>query len=510
MHVVMAAAEAVPFAKTGGLADVLGALPRALQRLGVDVTVVLPAYAVISRRGFSVQRLDIELEIPIANRILTGGVLATTLHETIPVYLIEAEQYFDRAGLYGTPSGDYPDNAERFAFFGRAIPALLQHLGAPHILHCHDWQTALAPVFLRLDAARYPSLVGVKTVQTVHNLGYQGLFERTHWPLLNLDWRYFTADWLEFYGRINYLKGGLVAADALTTVSPTYAREIQTRELGYGLEGLLRQRRSDLLGILNGVDYRDWNPEHDPFIAARYSANDPAGKLACKVDLQQTIGLPCSPKTPLIGIVSRLAAQKGFDLLAEVVPAMLQRHNLQLAILGTGDDQYARLLGDLRAQFPRQLAVRIGFDEPLAHKIEAGSDIFLMPSRYEPCGLNQIYSLRYGTVPVVHATGGLEDTIAEFDHETGSGTGFKFKSYTASALRACLERALDLYGSPDWPTIRRNGMRADFSWDRSAQAYMDLYRRIRPDASLTESLPITAGCGNPERQDHAGRGRRTP
>ena len=482
MRVVMAAAEGVPFAKTGGLADVLGALPRALRRLGVQVSVVLPAYSCISRQRFAVQRLDLELAVPLANRILSAGVLTTTLDDDIPVYLIEADQYFARPGLYGTPAGDYPDNAERFAFFCRAIPALLDHLGAPHILHCHDWQTALAPVFVRLDAPRYPRLGRMRLVQTVHNAGYQGLFDRSYWPLLNLDWRYFTPDWIEFYGRINYLKGGLVTADTLTTVSPTYAREIQTAELGYGLEGVLRARRAALLGILNGVDYREWNPEHDRFIAAPYSADNLAGKVACKADLQRVMGLAATPTTPLIGIVSRLAGQKGFDLIAEIAPALLRR-NVQMVVLGTGDKPYERLLMDLQAIQPGRFAARVAFDDALAHKIEAGSDIFLMPSRYEPCGLNQIYSLRYGTVPVVRATGGLEDTIHEFEPQTGMGTGFKFKPYTAAALLDCLERALALYRTPDWPTIRRNGMRADFSWDRSAQAYAALYSRVQPDAA---------------------------
>ena len=480
MRVVMAAAESVPFAKTGGLADVLGALPRALRRLGVEVAVIIPGHAAIAREQFALTRLEGELNVPVATRIVTAGILHTRLSDGVDVYLIEADQYFGRPNLYGTAAGDYPDNAERFAFFSRAIPALLLHLGAPHILHCHDWQAALAPVFLRLDAGRYPGLGGVRVVQTVHNIGYQGLFDRSHWPLLNLDWKYFTPEWLEFFDRINYLKGGLVAADTLTTVSPTYAREVQTREFGYGLEGVLHQRRADLLGILNGVDYAEWNPAHDPYTAAPYSADDPSGKAACKVDLQQAAGLPAAPTTPLIGIVSRLADQKGFDLIAEIAPRLLDR-NLQMVVLGTGDAHYQRLLADLHYRYPDRLALHIAFDNGLAHKIEAGSDIFLMPSRYEPCGLNQIYSLRYGTIPVVRATGGLEDTINEFDPETGAGTGFKFKPYTAVALLECLERALDLYGTPDWPTIRQNAMRADFSWDRSAQTYLDLYRRIRPD-----------------------------
>jgi len=478
MRVVMAASEAVPFAKTGGLADVVGALPRALKRLGVDVSVVIPAYTSISADRFALRRTEWTLSVPVSNRTITAGVLESKLDGDIPVYLIEADQYFARPGLYGTPDGDYLDNAERFAFFGRAIPALLTLVGAPDVLHCHDWQTALAPVFLRADAGRYPQLERTRTVLTIHNLGYQGLFWHFDWHLLNIDWRYFTPAYLEFYGKANYLKGGIVCADAITAVSPTYAEEIQTPAFGHGLEGVLVARRQALTGILNGVDYDEWSPERDAYIVQQYSVDDLSGKGACKKDLQTRTGLPVDAKIPVIGIVSRLADQKGFDLLAEIAPQLL-RKRVQLVVLGSGDAKYHELFQDLAQKWHKRLAVHIGFDNALAHKIEAGSDMFVMPSRYEPCGLNQIYSLRYGTIPIVRATGGLQDTITNFDAATQSGTGFKFTDYTAAALLACVESALDTYRTPRlWSALVRTAMQADFSWTRSAAAYAELYRNI--------------------------------
>jgi starch synthase len=485
MRVVMAASEVVPYAKTGGLADVVGALPHALWRLGVDVAVIMPKYQSITPERFPLRRTEWTLQVPVSSQVVSAGVLQSELDDEVPVYLVEADQYFARSGLYGTAGGDYLDNAERFAFFGRAVPALLQHLGAPDVLHCHDWQTAMAPVFLRTDPARYPDLGRVRSVLTVHNLGYQGLFWHFDWHLLNIDWRYFTAEWLEFYGKINYLKGGIVCADAITTVSPTYAQEIQTPEFGHGLDGVLVARRDALTGILNGVDYEEWSPEHDAHVAARYSADDLSAKTACKADLQAAVDLPVDAKVPLIGLVSRLADQKGFDLIATIAPQLL-RKRLQIVVLGSGDAHYQELLLDLQRQFKKRLAVRIAFDNTLAHKIEAGSDMFLMPSRYEPCGLNQMYSLRYGTIPIVHATGGLQDTIVEFNARNGQGTGFKFAAYTADALMACIDRALRAYrAEKPWGTLMRNAMHADFSWDRSAAAYADLYRRLCAGASVS-------------------------
>ncbi|MFN8626489.1 MAG: glycogen synthase GlgA [Candidatus Binatia bacterium] len=478
MHVVMAASEAVPFVKTGGLGDVVGTLPGALKRLGIEVSVILPAYHTLTLDGLSPRRTGWRLRVPVSDRRVTADVLATHTADDVQVYLIEADRYFARTGLYGTAGGDFLDNAERFAFFSRAVPALLPYLDSVDVLHCHDWQTALAPVFLRADASRYPDLSHVRTVLTIHNVGYQGIFWHLDWHLLNLDWQFFAPNWLEFHGKINYLKGGIVSADAVTTVSPTYAREIQTPEFGCGLEGVLADRRAVLVGILNGADYGEWSPEHDRHIAAPYSVDDLRGKAACKADLQAAAGLPMRPEQPLIGIVSRLAAQKGFDLLGESAAELLHRH-IQMVVLGSGDASYERQFRDLAHRHRNRLAVRIAFDNALAHKIEAGSDLFLMPSRYEPCGLNQIYSLRYGTIPVVRATGGLADTVTDYDPASGNGTGFAFVEYSGAALSACVDRALHTYGRPEaWLSLVRNAMQADFSWERSARAYIDLYRRV--------------------------------
>jgi len=474
----MASSEVAPFAKTGGLGDVLGVLPRALRRLGVEVAVVMPAYSTIPRDRFELRPTGWTVSAPVSNRTIAASVLQADLGEGVPLYLIPADQYFDRSNLYGTATADYPDNAERFAYFSRAVLAVLPHLGPPDLLHCHDWQTALVPAFLRADAGRYPDLGHVRTLQTIHNLGYQGIFWALDWHLLNLGGQYFSADWLEFYGNINYLKAGLVSADALTTVSPTYAQEIQTPPFGYGLDGVLVSRRSALTGILNGADYGEWSPDVDRFIAAPYSRTNLRGKATCKADLQATLGLPTEPDVPLLGIVSRLADQKGFDLLTAIAPDLLQRP-LQLVVLGSGDARYQTQLQDLAAAHPQRLAVRIAFDNTLAHQIEAGSDVFLMPSRYEPCGLNQLYSLRYGTIPVVHATGGLEDSIEHFDPNQQTGTGFKFRQYTAAAFLAAVDLALATYGKPTvWRTLIDNAMQADFSWDQSAMAYAQLYERL--------------------------------
>jgi starch synthase len=474
----MAAPEAVPYVKTGGLADVVGSLPRALRRKGAEVSVVLPAYGTIDRDRFGLQPAEFQIAAPVSNRLVTAGVLRGEAEDGVRAYFIDAPQYFARDGVYGTPRGDYPDNAERFAFFSRAVLGLLLRLGPPDVLHCHDWQSALALAFLRADQARYRGLEGVRTVHTVHNVGYQGIFWRFDWHLLNLDGRYYTPDFLEFYDNINYLKAGLVFADAITTVSPTYALEIQTPALGYGLEGVLAARRDALVGILNGVDYHEWNPETDGLIAARYSAEALDGKALCKADLQSAVALPVDPAVPVLGVVSRLADQKGFDLLVTLAPAVLQ-WPLQIVILGSGDGRYQDRLQELARMHPARLAVRVGFDNTLAHKIEAGSDVFLMPSRYEPCGLSQIYSLRYGTIPVVHATGGLEDTITDFDPATGCGNGFKFRAYTTDAFAACIARALQTYATPQvWRTLIRHAMGADFSWERSADHYLALYERL--------------------------------
>lgn len=477
MRVVMASSEAAPLAKTGGLADVAGALPVALRSLGVDASLVVPAYPGAIERA-AARSTGGRVDVRLSGRRVDAEVWEGALGDGTPVYLLHHPEYFERETLYGPGESAYGDNAERFAFFSRAVLALLDQIGPPDVLHCHDWQTALAPAFLRADRDRYPRLDHVRTVLTIHNLAYQGLFWAADWHLLELDWRYFTPQFLEFQGSINYLKAGLVFADALTTVSRTYAEEICQPELGHGLDGVLRERRAALRGIVNGADYREWSPDTDAHIARRYSADDASGKRPCKAALQADVGLPVEPSTPLYGIISRLTGQKGIDLVLEAAGALSSR-GAQFVVLGTGEAALERALADLAQAEPRRWAARIGFDEGLAHRIQAGADMLLMPSRYEPCGLNQIYGLRYGTIPVVRATGGLRDTVEEFDPSRRSGTGFTFGPYDAGSLLAAIDKSLACHRDAEaWNTLLANAMRADFSWGRSAAEYRALYAEL--------------------------------
>jgi 1,4-alpha-glucan branching enzyme len=476
LKIVMACPEIVPFAKTGGLADMAASLALALARLGHQVSLVMPAYRAALEHGGAIRDTGLRLPVPLDGAREEATVHATNLGPDVPVYLIGADQYFDRPGLYGTPEGDYPDNARRFAFFTRGVLELLRHLGAPHVLHAHDWQTALSIAFLKAQPERYPGLAAIRTAFTVHNLGYQGLFPPEQWPLLNLERGLFGPRHFEFYGKINFLKAGLVFADAITAVSPTYAREIQTVEYGFGLEGVLRERASQLFGILNGADYDVWNPQTDRWIAHPYTPADLSGKRACKAELQQIFDLPVDPDVPLLGTVSRLASQKGFDLIEAAAEELMQR-DLQFVLVGSGDQHYQDLFRALGARYPGKLSAKIAFNEKLAHQVEAGSDMFLMPSRYEPSGLNQLYSLKYGTVPIVRATGGLKDSVQEFEPATGAGTGFVFEPYEPAALLAAIDRALSVYRHQgSWGTLLQNAMSADFSWTHSAAEYLRVFR----------------------------------
>lgn len=477
MFVVMASPEVAPLARTGGLGDVLGALPRALQRRGVQVAIVMPCYSAVYQSPLPFEDTGWSVDVPLSTWTARAGVARLQLDDGVPVYAIQHDHYFARSGVYGPGGAAYADNAERFAFFSRAVLAVLDYLGVPDVVHSHDWTTALVPAFLRADAARYPHLASLRAALTIHNLGYQGDFWPIDWHLLNLDDRYFRFDALEAWGRINYLKGGIAFADAITTVSPTYAREIQTTELGHGLDGALRFRAADLNGILNGADYDEWDPRRDEGIAAPFSAEDLGGKGVCKAALQREVGLPVDPAVTVCGVVSRLADQKGIDLLAAIVPQLLQR-DVQLVILGRGDAFYENLLRDLGRRHSERMAVLVDFDNGMAHRIEAGSDLFLMPSRYEPCGLNQMYSMRYGTIPVVRATGGLEDSVVDAD-AAEDGTGFKFVPYSAAALLTCIDRAIAWRADPRrWSALVKRAMQADFSWDRAAGQYVDLYERL--------------------------------
>jgi len=478
VNIVFAASECVPFSKTGGLADVVGALPRALASLGHKVTVYLPKYRQTKLAQTNVVARSIT--VPFDDQYRFCSVLDGGTQGGVQFYFIDYPPFFDREALYGTPLGDYPDNAERFALYSRAVLEATKILGVPDVFHCHDWQSALIPVLLGSVYSADPAFQNVPSVFTIHNMGYQGLFPPEILPLLQLPWDLFTISKMEFYGKVNFLKGALVFSDFITTVSKKYSQEIQTAEYGFGLEGVLKARAATVSGILNGVDYNEWSPETDKFIVAHYSPNDLSGKAKCKQDLLREFGVVnADPKLPVIGIISRFAAQKGFDLISQVADR-LAREEMIIVALGTGDKEYEDLFRRLNKQFPQKLAVKVAFDNALAHKIEAGSDMFLMPSRYEPCGLNQIYSLKYGTVPVVRATGGLDDTIEPWDAKAGKGTGFKFTEYTGDALLATIRAALAAYkDQAGWQTLMRNGMNKDFSWTASAKEYVKTYDRVR-------------------------------
>jgi starch synthase len=472
MRILFVASEGLPFSKTGGLADVVEALPKALVGLGHDVAVVLPRY-----RNTPVKKVLLKsLTVPMGTSLRFPAIAEGPRPHGVQYFFVDDPEYFDRDQLYGLAGRDYPDNAERFAEFARAAIELAKQVWQPDVIHCHDWQSALVPVLLRTSYSADSQLSSLPVVFTIHNMGYHGLFPREVLAKIGLPDALFRIDALEFFGHVNYLKGALIFGDYLTTVSRKYAEEIQTAEYGHGLDGVVRARADRLVGILNGVDYSVWNPELDSLIAARYSAKDLAGKQICKGDLLTEFQLPGENlQRPLIGIVSRFADQKGFDLLTQVADALMQE-NLAIVALGAGEAKHERMFRELAQQFPKRLAVKIAYDNTIAHKIEAGADMFLMPSRYEPCGLNQIYSLRYGTVPVVRATGGLDDTIEPYDRAAGRGTGFKFSEYTGKALLGALHEALALF--PDrvaWRRLQTNGMAKDFSWNASALEYARLY-----------------------------------
>ncbi len=478
MHIAFAASECVPFSKTGGLADVIGALPPALANLGHQVTVFLPRYK--QTKLDNPRTVISSITVPFDDRYRFCSVVDGGKRAGVQFYFIDYPPFFDRDSLYGTALGDYHDNAERFALFSRAVMEAAKILGAPDVLHCHDWQTALVPILMKTLYLGDPAFAAAPCVFTIHNLGYQGLFPPEILPLLMLPWDLFTMSKMEFYGKVNFLKGAIEMADFITTVSRKYSQEIQTAEFGFGLEGVLRARGATIAGILNGVDYASWNPENDPHIAAHYSAHDLSGKTKCKAGLLNEFGLAQDTQLPVVGIVSRFVQQKGFDLIQQVGDR-LALENFILVVLGNGQREYEEMFRRLNRQYPQKIAVKVAYDNVLAHKIEAGSDIYLMPSHYEPSGLNQMYSMRYGTVPVVRATGGLDDTVEPFDPRTGKGTGFKFREYTGEALLSALRSAVALYQEDQnaWRVLMRSAMAQDYSWSNSAREYVKVYERAR-------------------------------
>jgi starch synthase len=478
LKILFASSEVTPFAKTGGLADVSGSLPQALETLGHQVVIVMPLYRSVKEGKQNIKQVEKSLFVPFRGQNLDTHAYVAKTGKDIPIYFIQREEFFDRSGLYGTSQGDYFDNPERFIFFSRSVLELTQSLGFhPDIVHCHDWQTSLIPVYLKNIYIKNPSFQQAHTVFTIHNLAYQGVFSKEIMPVSGLPSELFSMKGLEYYGKMNFMKGGIVFSDVITTVSQKYAQEIQTPEYGYGLEGVLKDRRADIYGILNGVDYTSWDPKTDPHIASPFDRKDFSGKRKCKEELIGIFKLKGPDEFPIIGMISRLADQKGFDILAEAMDSLMKL-GLYLVILGTGDARYEKRFTALGKKHPSRLGVKIAFDNELAHKIEAGSDMFLMPSKYEPCGLNQMYSLKYGTIPIVRATGGLEDTIEEFNPESQKGNGFKFKAYSSSDLVKAVKRAIYIYKNKLlWTKLMANAMNEDFSWGKSAQKYQEIYEK---------------------------------
>jgi starch synthase len=476
MKILFVASEGLPYSKTGGLADVVEGLPRALRDLGHQVAVLLPRYRGNKTSSTLVSSVTISLGEMLRFPALAEGPSSGGTR----YFFVDDPEYFDRPHFYGNKNDDYPDNFERFTEFSRAAIEFAKRVWLPDVIHCHDWQTALVPVLLRTQYAKDPVTRSLPVVLTIHNLGYQGIFPQTILRAAGLPESLFTMDRLEFFGKVNFLKGGLICADYLTTVSRRYAKEIQTPEFGFGLEGILHNRAERLVGILNGVDYAVWSPEVDTFIAQNYSIHNLDGKKACKKDLLAAFHLPDeNMDRPLIGIVSRFVDHKGFDLIAEVLGELV-KENMALAVLGTGEAKYESVFKKLAEKYPARVGAKIGYDNILAHKIEAGADMFLMPSRYEPCGLNQVYSLRYGTAPIVRATGGLDDTIQPFDAGTQQGTGFKFETYEGAALLDCIREALKTFRDPKvWRTLQANAMAKDFSWKAPAGAYATVYEAAK-------------------------------
>jgi starch synthase len=481
LRILFLSPEVVPFAKTGGLADVAGALPDALKRLGADIRVIMPFYRAVKSKRFKTRRVLANLDAPLGDRLLKADIHGIRTRAGVPVYFVEREDLYDRPNLYGSGAGDYYDNLERFAFYNHAaLSAAKAFAFQPHVIHCHDWQTGLVPPLLKGPYRDISDLAGTRSVFTIHNIGYQGVFPKEKLPLTGLpEEDFFHSEGVEFWDNLSLLKAGIVYADAVTTVSRSYAQQILSPDYGMGMEGVLQRREGALHGILNGADYNIWDPARDSHLDETYSEKNMAGKVRCKEALLKETGLaPTLKERPLLGIISRLGSQKGLGLLLEVLDDLLTLE-VGLVVLGSGDEEIQQALQEAAGRYTDRLAVRIGMNESLAHRIMAGVDMLLIPSRYEPCGLTQMYALKYGTVPVARATGGLDDTIIPFDRKTKKGNGFKFRPHEAKALLDCIKEAVDLYTDGRWwKQVMANAMEADFSWDRSAKQYLELYEKI--------------------------------
>lgn len=479
LRMLLVSSEVAPFAKTGGLADVSAILPESLTALGCKASVFLPYYLQTKAQDFGIKLFKVK----IATKLDNANVAFSLYHlskEGIDFYFVNKSDYYDREFLYGTPKADYPDNALRFAFLAKAVLSSIKVLNLkPDIIHLNDWQTALIPFYLKYTLQNDLFFHNIKTVFTIHNLAYQGLFDRELMPRIGIDDSFFTPETLEFYGKFSFMKSGILYSDAITTVSKGYAREILNQDFGCGLEGLLNANRQKLYGILNGADYNEWNPKTDQFIKVRYDTRSLENKAACKKDLLTQMKLEGSLTTPLLGVVTRLAEQKGVDIIADSAEEIVKL-GCNLIILGAGSEYYHKLLTELARRYPKNIAVKIAFDNSLAHQIEAGSDMFLMPSRYEPCGLNQMYSLKYGTIPVVRAVGGLDDSIVDYTQDRKGGNGFKFSQATPSDFIDALKRAISVYrNKSEWRRLVLRAMGYDFSWKKSAQEYLRIYNLIK-------------------------------
>jgi starch synthase len=487
LNILFVSSEVEPFAKTGGLADVSSALPQAIKDLGHEIRIIMPKYKSVEERKFrlhEVLRLK-EIDVPFGQETEKASVKSCILANTtakIQVYFLANESLFNRSGLYvdSETHKDYEDNDKRFIFFCRGVLETLRRLGwQPDIIHCNDWQTGLIPAYVKTTYRGDRFFATVKTIFTIHNMAFQGSFPRSSFPKTHLPDYLFSPDGVEFYGNFNFLKSALVYADIITTVSEKYALEIQSSdEYGCGMSSILQKRKSDLYGILNGIDYSIWNPEIDNLIPQKYDARNLDGRSTNKIELLRKFKLEHRENTPVIGCISRLTEQKGFDLIGQIADDFLKL-DVQFVLLGTGEKKYHDLFEAVQKRYPQKVGVYLGFNNDLAHLIEAGSDMFLMPSRYEPCGLNQMYSLRYGTIPIVHATGGLDDTIEDYNPESGNGTGFKFSRYDATELLRAIERSIAVYANrPVWRKMMKQAMQKDFSWESSARKYISLYKSV--------------------------------
>jgi starch synthase len=483
MKILLASSEVHPFSKTGGLADMVGALGKALAHAGHEVRIVTPLYRGIREKFPAIRREDWKFDLPLGLKREQGNLWSLKLAKNLTVFFVDHPDFFDRAGIYLEKNVGYADNAERFIFFSKCVAHQAQFFSwQPEIIHVHDWQTALIPALMLHQKIAGDWKNPPPTCLTIHNLAYQGVFPATAFALTNLPPEFFSVDSAEFYGQLNCLKAGIVFADTITTVSPRYAREIMTEALGCGLDDRLRQRQRQLFGILNGVDYGEWNTTGNPFLPRPYSVTRLAGKIANKTALQKELGLPERKETPLFGTVSRLAEQKGVDIELGALEEMLSA-DIQFVLLGSGSPAFERGYQELAARFPDKVAVRIGFDEGLSHRIEAACDFYLMPSHFEPCGLNQMYSLRYGAIPIVRATGGLDDSVIDFTQDAANANGIKFQEYSARALAKAMRKALAIYGQRDLlKRFRQNGMRADFSWDKTVGEYLRVYATAKNSA----------------------------